>query len=692
MPKFTKPNRDYDSLPDQLKERPQFVVWDTEPRPNGKVGKIPKNARTGAKADVTDSLDFSDFQTTKAAVDAGTYTGVGFVFTGTDPYVGFDLDNAWDQEQADRLWKTGLKNSLVGLKPWASRFVEQIAPYAYVGLSQSGTGVHVIMNGKVPGKGAKRPVIRNGEQVGEIEIYGQDRYFALTGITLSNGDISVRQQTAINQIRDHFGFRKEGDDDFGAGWGSGAYSGPIWNTGLSDDDALTKLQKAKNRSEFEALFDRADLSKYENDHSRGDIALVGLIAFYTGPDPEQIDRLFRLSALYRDKWDREDYRDGTIGKVLYERGSDRANYWSKDGKSKTQDEQASDSEASSDEKPRYAFLNIDEYRKRPIPEYLIDGLILKGSQAVWYGDTGSYKSFLALDAELSIAAGIDWQGFKTLQGPTAHIIGEGGGLFLKRVDAWLKHHGIESVPDFYMLPASPKLNAEADLKGLVAAIKALPIMPALVVVDTLSRTFKGNENGQEDMQRYRDAAAAIQELGPAVIVIHHSGKNGQIRGNSVLPDDADSIIRFDRNRNGAKLTVEKTKDADIPRPIQLKRNIITLSEAPSDPDVIDAKPETSLVFTLDHSAPAHMDDLTPSQVQILRILLDSGDDGLTHSAWLVAAGLESKTRTFADALKCLKDREFVTQTTPRKKGNTYRVSQSGRDFLTSTGEGNGDES
>jgi len=41
-----------------------------------------------------------------------------------------------------------------------------------------------------------------------------------------------------------------------------------------------------------------------NDHSRADLALCGMLAFWCGGDPERIDRLFRRSDLMREKWDR----------------------------------------------------------------------------------------------------------------------------------------------------------------------------------------------------------------------------------------------------------------------------------------------------------------------------------------------------------------------------------------------------
>lgn len=52
-------------------------------------------------------------------------------------------------------------------------------------------------------------------------------------------------------------------------------------------------------------------------HSHADLALIGRIAFFTGPDPDRIDRIFRASGLVRGKWiDRDDYRNDTIELAL----------------------------------------------------------------------------------------------------------------------------------------------------------------------------------------------------------------------------------------------------------------------------------------------------------------------------------------------------------------------------------------
>ena len=76
-------------------------------------------------------------------------------------------------------------------------------------------------------------------------------------------------------------------------------------------DIICNLRKQKNGDKFRKLFDDGDTSDYGS-HSEADAALCAMIAFRTGDAPEVIDTIFRQSALYRDKWERTDYRDATI--------------------------------------------------------------------------------------------------------------------------------------------------------------------------------------------------------------------------------------------------------------------------------------------------------------------------------------------------------------------------------------------
>ena len=98
-------------------------------------------------------------------------------------------------------------------------------------------------------------------------------------------------------------------------------SAPVTHEADADFDIIADLRKAKNGEKFIALYDKGDMSEYLHtdgtvDQSRADCALCALIAFRVGSDPVTIDRLFRGSALYRDKWEREDYRTSTIEKGI----------------------------------------------------------------------------------------------------------------------------------------------------------------------------------------------------------------------------------------------------------------------------------------------------------------------------------------------------------------------------------------
>ncbi len=80
-------------------------------------------------------------------------------------------------------------------------------------------------------------------------------------------------------------------------------------------EIVASLRKQKNGAKFIKLYDKGDYSDYGS-QSEADIALCNLIAFRAGNNPELIDYIFRGSKLYRDKWEREDYREMTIRKAI----------------------------------------------------------------------------------------------------------------------------------------------------------------------------------------------------------------------------------------------------------------------------------------------------------------------------------------------------------------------------------------
>jgi putative DNA primase/helicase len=146
-----------DCLPEELRQRRQWVVWKLEER-DGKPTKVPYIAGGSGKASSTDSLTWRSFKEAVQALETGRYNGIGFVFSSGDPFAGVDLDDCRDPETGE-------------LEEWAAKIVEAFGSYAEV--SQSGTGVHIIVMGKAPNK--KR---------GKVEAYSSERYFTMTGRVL----------------------------------------------------------------------------------------------------------------------------------------------------------------------------------------------------------------------------------------------------------------------------------------------------------------------------------------------------------------------------------------------------------------------------------------------------------------------------------------------------------------------------
>jgi primase-polymerase (primpol)-like protein len=148
-----------DNIPEELRRRPQWVVWKLEQR-DGKPTKIPYIAGGVGKADTTDLMTWRTFEQAVKALGTGRYNGVGFVFCSGDHFTGIDLDGCRDPETGE-------------LEAWATELVAAFGEGAYAEVSQSGTGVHIVVKGKGPNK--KR---------GKVEAYSLERFFAMTGRVL----------------------------------------------------------------------------------------------------------------------------------------------------------------------------------------------------------------------------------------------------------------------------------------------------------------------------------------------------------------------------------------------------------------------------------------------------------------------------------------------------------------------------
>ncbi len=84
-----------------------------------------------------------------------------------------------------------------------------------------------------------------------------------------------------------------------------------------DLDDQTIIEQMHKRDAVALALWNGDMSDYGDDHSSADQALCNRLAFWLGRDADRIDRVFRRSGLYRQKWiDRQDYRERTIDRAI----------------------------------------------------------------------------------------------------------------------------------------------------------------------------------------------------------------------------------------------------------------------------------------------------------------------------------------------------------------------------------------
>lgn len=189
------------------------------------------------------------------------------------------------------------------------------------------------------------------------------------------------------------------------------------------------------------------------------------------------------------------------------------------------------------------------------------------SVGMMFGAPGTFKSFIALDMALHIAHGMPWMGRKTRQGPVIYIAAEGGSGLWRRVKAWHQARRKKIDAPLYVVPVAVQLRSKAA--AVVAAAERVGVRPALVVVDTLSQTFEGEENSATDIAGYLTAlGAAFRALWAcSVMVIHHSGHGAteRPRGSSAILGNTDYLFGVFRDEKQllATLTCERQKDGEL---------------------------------------------------------------------------------------------------------------------------------
>jgi primase/DNA polymerase family protein/AAA domain-containing protein len=375
----------------------QWVAWRYAIDNKGKPTKVPYQARPDdrghhAKADPTDPDTWAPHAAAEAV--AAHFDGIGFMVT-KGPYCGIDLDHCINPETGQ-------------VAPWAQAVVDRF--HSYTEATPSGAGLRVWIEGALP---AHTPRKFEQPDDGCVEIYDRNspRYFTVTGLQWGGCSETIEPRQAeldawhVELVAAKAAAARPRPD-----------TPPVSNgppPGLDDAVLLEKAARAKNGVAFARLW-AGDWATTYGSQSEADFALCGYLAFWTGPDAAQLDRLFRQSGLMRTKWDTgrggDTYGSRTIAKVL---AAPRATY---DPSRNGAGPAAGPTEDSDPTRPEIgargagpsdyietltAFLAEDDPPRAVIfPDLLPAGVI-----TLWHGEPRARKSLAAFELALAAATG-----------------------------------------------------------------------------------------------------------------------------------------------------------------------------------------------------------------------------------------------------------------------------------------------
>lgn len=244
-----------ENIPEELKKLDQWVCW---------VGsdKIPKNPHNGGYAKSNDPTTWASFEVACAACDKYHFDGLGFMFA--NGYFGVDLDHCIDKVD------------------FCDEFVETLQSYAEI--SKSKSGIHIICKGSLP-NGARRK--------GGIEMYSSGRYFICTGELYNAKYREVKDCTESIKIL-HSKYLPSETPKIAAE--------VTEVVDMNDYEVIDKARNSRSGNLFNLLYSGNWQGVYSS-QSEADLALCNQLAFWTQRNTEQMDRIFRTSGLYRNKWD-----------------------------------------------------------------------------------------------------------------------------------------------------------------------------------------------------------------------------------------------------------------------------------------------------------------------------------------------------------------------------------------------------
>lgn len=174
------------------------------------------------------------------------------------------------------------------------------------------------------------------------------------------------------------------------------------------------------------------------------------------------------------------------------------------------------------------FVFLSGERQLPMPEWWIEDFLVQGSVTMFSAQPKAGKSALAAHLTHAVATGSPFFGREVEQGAVLYMAGERGPQTEDRLLTLFGDETPQNVALFVptISDLGPlKLNDRDDCQRLVTELRRMSLAPKLIVVDTLSNFFRGDQNNEQDMGDFFDGVRWVCErFRAAGLVLHHDNK------------------------------------------------------------------------------------------------------------------------------------------------------------------------
>jgi hypothetical protein len=298
--------------------------------------------------------------------------------------------------------------------------------------------------------------------------------------------------------------------------------------GPTDEEVLEKCRAAENAAKFSDLYDAGGVHRYHGgDDSAADLALLGILAFWT-QDEAQLESIFSSSALgQREKWKRRtDYRKRTIKRALPDPG-DEVYDWSRErgGTAARPLKKSAAGAAGGEPRPK---LQLVRFVDRPAPtarEFIVPDLIPRHHPTTLYGWGGTAKSLIALLLSIGVASGREkfFGRDIAVHGPVMYIDFE--------LDADEQHRRVMQlaagmkmeVPEDLLYISALGIRTHEAVEFALTACEENEVV--LVVLDSLGPAMVGDMAAAKDVIEFHNCyIAPFKAVGATPLLVDHQAR------------------------------------------------------------------------------------------------------------------------------------------------------------------------